>query len=900
LLLALLGGAARAQDLPTKMEVRDVTYQVRTLDLPSGMRIVLEQDRSRPLVAIVSVVDVGGAHDPQGKEGLAHVVEHLAFRSVQDQRYPLTDLLEVAGAGRWNASTSWDHTLYYEVGGKSSLAELLAVEGARLLQPLMGVTPEVFDTELQVVRNELLERDEQGVLSVVSTKLNGALFPAGHPYSRSVIGSEASLRNLKLADAEAFVKQYYRPERMTLVVSGDFDPATIGKVLDAAFPKEFLQPGSSGPVAVRSRLPVPAPVPPAPPGGDAMITVRASSEFPRVFIGWAVPSGYDKEGYLAWYVTQMAARASARAAGHDDDLVGIGASLIRGKEASMIVVTGRLAKGVDPSKSASLMMDELFRTWVPGAPGRTLDAVKQQEAQFLQRQNRAFVDLGSELEDIGSRAALRAQLVHVTGDVTTLSREMRNIGQLTAAETARFAHAYLARDRARVVYLEPDSGDPGEEDVAAVFASSRGLKINVDPPTLRTRIAPPGAALRSFRLNSGLEVVLARRPTGPIVAVTLTTRGGRSDGEPFGGPEFADFGAPIDRKHGIAANYGIAVGNSAGRGSASVTFRAANGNLDNALGMLLDRVQSYHVDAAAQWFIDYQYRHTYRQNWETPTATGRRALWGTVFGSHPLGRALAPERYEKLDVGDGNSWIERAYVPTNAVLSVVGDFELDKGERAVRSWLEAWTRTSVKKAFAEAALPSRPPTDAVPIVKAQRPGARQLELELGCAVPLTSAMDRVHAGLLISRMGTRLQRFARLSIGSSYGFSPSLTVQPAVLQLSLRGKVDERGAARVLALLKSEADGLGKAPPDALDFTRAQWDLGIRHGTSYEDSASLGLELSRLRLAGLPSDTLERFPEDLTKATPEGVQQLGAECRKRAAILLVGDRALLDRLAPGS
>jgi zinc protease len=900
-LVALLAGAVRAQDLPSKMEVRDVSYPVRTLDLPSGMRIVLEQDRSRPLVAVVSVVDVGGAQDPQGKEGLAHVVEHLGFRSVQDKRYPLTDLLEVAGAGRWNAFTSWDQTVYYEVGGKQSLTELLALEGARLLQPLLGVTKEVFDTEMQVVRNELLERDEQGVFTAVSTKLNGALFPAGHPYARSVIGSETSLANLKLEDAEAFVKQYYRPERMTLVISGDFDPAAIGKVLDAAFPTEFLEPGPSGPVAVRSRLPSPVPTPPPPLGKDDLIRVRAPSEVPLIFIGWAVPSGYDKEGYLAWFVTQMAGGASAGAGAHDDDLYGIGATLVRGKEASMIVVIGRLGKGVDPARSASLMMDELVQTWAPaGRAGTSAENVKRQEAFFLQRQNRAFVDLASELEDIGERAVLRAQLVHTTADVTTLTREMRSIGHLDAAEVARYAHAYLARDRARVVYLEPDTRSVGEDESAAVFASSRGIKINVDPATLRARVASPGASLRSLRLQSGLEVVLARRPTAPIVAATLTTRGGRSDGEPFGGPEFADFGAPTDRKHGIAANYGIAVGGFSGRGSASVTYRAANGNLDNALAMLLDRVQSYHVDAAAQRFIDYQYRHTYRLNWETPSATGRRTLWGAVFGSHPLGRALPPERYEKLDVGDGNAWIERAYVPTNGVLSVVGDFELDKGERAVRSWFESWTRRSERKAFAEGSLPSRGPQEVVPIVKTARPGARQLELELGCAVPLTSAMDRVHAGLLLSRMQTRLQRFARLSIGSSYGFSTAVTPQPSVLQLSIRGKVDERGATRVLALIRSEADGLGKAVPDALDFARAQWDLGIRQGTSYEDSASLALELSRIRLAGLPAETLERFPEDLVKATPEGVQQVGAECRKRAVILLVGDRALMDRLVPAS
>jgi len=66
-----LGGAARGFDVPTRMELRDVPFDVRTVDLPSGMRVVVEKDSSRPLVAVASVVDVGGANDPQGKEGLS-------------------------------------------------------------------------------------------------------------------------------------------------------------------------------------------------------------------------------------------------------------------------------------------------------------------------------------------------------------------------------------------------------------------------------------------------------------------------------------------------------------------------------------------------------------------------------------------------------------------------------------------------------------------------------------------------------------------------------------------------------------------------------------------------------------------------------------------------------------
>jgi zinc protease len=65
------------------MDLREVRYDVRTVDLPSGMRVVVEKGSTRPLVAVVNVVDVGGTDDPPGKEGLAHLVEHLAFRSVQ-------------------------------------------------------------------------------------------------------------------------------------------------------------------------------------------------------------------------------------------------------------------------------------------------------------------------------------------------------------------------------------------------------------------------------------------------------------------------------------------------------------------------------------------------------------------------------------------------------------------------------------------------------------------------------------------------------------------------------------------------------------------------------------------------------------------------------------------------
>src|SRR4029453_18060268 len=250
----VLGGTARGFDVPTRLDLREVRYDVRTVDLPSGMRVIVEKDASRPLGAVASVVDVGGSDDPPGKEGLAHLVEHLAFRSLQDQKRPFTDLLEIAGAARWNASTSWDLTTYYEVGSKGALDGLLALEIARIARPLEGVTPEVFEAERQIVKNELLQRDEQGFDTAIFRRMSAAVFPAGHPNARSVGGTEESIAGLTLEDARAFVKRYYQPERMTLLVAGDVDPAALAKSLGERMPPHFVEAPASGPVPVKSRL----------------------------------------------------------------------------------------------------------------------------------------------------------------------------------------------------------------------------------------------------------------------------------------------------------------------------------------------------------------------------------------------------------------------------------------------------------------------------------------------------------------------------------------------------------------------------------------------------------------------------------------------------------------------
>ncbi len=593
----------------------------------------------------------------------------------------------------------------------------------------------------------------------------------------------------------------------------------------------------------------------------------------------------------------MAARASVYAVTHDPDLIGVSSGISRGRSGSMLLVLGQLRDGANPARSGERILDELNRLWTGKIVSSSSDTLKKQEADFLIRRNQTLIDLASDLEDVGGRAVMRAQLVHVTGDTHAISRELASIGQLTTGSVSKFAFEYLGRGRARMVFLEPDGTPAAADRGGGAFAAAATLQLRITPEVLRARVASPGAQLRAFKLANGLEVVLARRATAPVVTATFSVRGGTADGLPTGAPSFARYAQPVDRTRGNPEFFGIDDSTLTARDIVSVEMVAGNGNLANVLGFLLDHVRSLHVDTAVERYVDRELRSVYRKNWTIPGNAFDRAVWTTVYGSHPYGRVVPPDAWEKVGSGEAQRYLDRAFVPANAVLTVAGDLDLQEAEEIVRDYFGGWTAKADQKSYVTGTLPQRG-GEPVPVVKEARPGARQIELRFGCAVAASTPPERAAAEVLAQRVGGRLHRFARQMLGTSYGFYGRTTTRPGVLELEVSGSVDLAGAAKVVALLRSEAANLGARPMDPADFARSQWDAGLEASTRYEESSRLAPALARLRLAGYPADTLERYPQDLAALTPAAVQAFAAECRKTAVIGLLGEQATLDRLVP--
>jgi hypothetical protein len=251
--------------------------------LKNGLEVVLSPDHGLPAAALVSSVHAGLRNDPPGYEGLSHYVEHLTFRDAPPFT-PVFDLYDQAGATEVNAETQPDVTDYFAVVPPLQLERALWIEARRLGLGLDALAAEPAEEERKVVLREHALRFGQGpVLAAYAATLE-ALFPPGHPYHEVRTPTERSNGALTLEDARWFFARYYRPDRVRLVLAGDFSPESTKPLVEKYFGTLAPRTQSSDDAAAECRRADAAPVGVAAAGtaapglGRISVTTRARGQ----------------------------------------------------------------------------------------------------------------------------------------------------------------------------------------------------------------------------------------------------------------------------------------------------------------------------------------------------------------------------------------------------------------------------------------------------------------------------------------------------------------------------------------------------------------------------------------------------------------------------------------------
>ena len=192
--------------------------------LDNGLRLVLSEDHLTPVAAVCLWYDVGSRHEVEGRTGLAHLFEHLMFQgSAQVKGNGHFELVQGAG-GSLNGTTSFERTNYFETMPAHQLELALWLEADRMGSLLSALDQESLDNQRDVVKNERRQRYDNVPYGTAFERMTALVYPEGHPYHHTPIGSMADLDAATLEDARAFFRTNYAPNNAVLAVVGDIDP----------------------------------------------------------------------------------------------------------------------------------------------------------------------------------------------------------------------------------------------------------------------------------------------------------------------------------------------------------------------------------------------------------------------------------------------------------------------------------------------------------------------------------------------------------------------------------------------------------------------------------------------------------------------------------------------------
>jgi predicted Zn-dependent peptidase len=451
--------AAAAAPPPTGQSVA-VAIPFEKYTLQNGLEVVLHEDHRTPIVTVNVWYHVGSKDEPKGKNGFAHLFEHVMFQGSKNVGEDMFfKYLEAAGASERNGSTNLDRTNYFETVPSNQVALALWLESDRMGWLLDHADQKTFASQRDVVKNERRQNYENAPYGLVPQFIRAALFPEGHPYHLLTIGSPEDLDAATLDDVRAFFKTFYVPNNATLVVAGDIDAGKTKGLVERYF--GAIPRGAAPPVKTK-----PQPVTLA---GEQRLSVEADVELPRVQMSWVTPPFFapgDAELDLIGQVlsTGKTSRLYKKLVYDLQIAQDVWAGQQSSQLASTFEIVVTLRKGKSPEQVLKLIDAELdkLRKAPPSA-----DEVERARARTIS--SNVF-----QMERVGARADAINSYNQLAGDPGYFPKDIARYERATPGDLQKAAADLLPGGRRVVTLVTPTKGAPRAGRLVQEPASKKG------------------------------------------------------------------------------------------------------------------------------------------------------------------------------------------------------------------------------------------------------------------------------------------------------------------------------------------------------------------------------------------------------------------------------------------
>jgi zinc protease len=862
----------------------DIPYQKFVLG--NGLTLIVHEDHKAPIVAVNVWYHVGSKNEKTGKTGFAHLFEHLMFNGSENFNDDYFQALERIGATDLNGTTNEDRTNYFQNVPTSALDIALWMESDRMGHLLGAIDQKKLDEQRGVVQNEKRqgENEPYAIAEELTVK---STYPAGHPYSWTVIGSMEDLSAASLQDAKEWFKSYYGAANAVLVIAGDINAETARKKVE-----KYFGDIPSGPPVAKQEVWI------AKRTGTQRQVAQDRVPQARIWKIWNVPPWGSADADYLGLAGQVlssgkASRLYKRLVYDDQSATSVSATIDAREIGSQFSIDATVKPGGDLVKVEQAIDEEVARFFREGPTEKELLRVKTQSQSGFIRGIERIGGFGGKSDILAKN-----QVYGASPDMykTTLKR----VREATAADLLKSAREWLS-DGAYILEIHP-------------FPDYTTVPSDVDRKKLPEPGAPPLAAFPAMQrttLSNGLKVVLAERNAIPVVNLNLLVDAGYA-ADQLATPGTAslamgmlDEGTKTRNALQISdelALLGAQLGSGSNLDMSTVFLSALKTNLDASLDLFADVILNPSFPEADFRRLQKQQLAGIQREKVSPIPMALRVFPRFLYGEkHAYGNPLTGSGTEqsvtKLTREDLIKFHQTWFKPNNATLVVVGATTMDEIKPKLDKLFGKWAKGDV-------------PRKTIPAVEQQakqvvylmdRPGSQQSIIFAGHVAPPRAnpreisieTMNNILGGLFTSRMNMNLREDKHWSYGAGTVLYPARAGRPFISYAPVQTDKTKESMMEIAKELRGIRD---QHPATPEELAKVQSSQTLELPGSWETIGSVAGSIGDIIRYGLPEDYFETYPAKVRALTLGDISSAAKDVihPDNLVWVVVGDRSKIE------
>jgi zinc protease len=428
------------------LSVQAQQFQIKTHTLKNGMKIIVEEDRSIPNVALYIFYRIGSRNERPGTTGLSHFFEHMMFNGAKKYGPKEFDRVMEAAGGSNNAYTSRDLTVYQDWFPRTALDLIFDLEADRIRD--LSFDPQVIESERGVVASERRSSVDANNFGILFEQLYAAAYTA-HPYQWPVLGWMVDIENWKLEDLKRHFEMGYSPSNATMVVSGAVSLEEIVKLAE-----KYIEPIPSHdpPAKVTTKEPEQL--------GERRITVRKFAQLPILMIGHHVPEATHPDFYPLQVLQTIlfsgqSSRMYQRLVDKDQIALFVQGGMQPTFDPTLFIVTSQPKAGIEPERVEKAIYEEFDKLKTAAVTEQELEKAK----------NILLANFYRQMKTISGKANTLGNYEVFFGDYRKLFTAADDYRKVTKDDLQRVAKQYFIEKNRTVATLIPEkpAGEPKAE-----------------------------------------------------------------------------------------------------------------------------------------------------------------------------------------------------------------------------------------------------------------------------------------------------------------------------------------------------------------------------------------------------------------------------------------------------